>query len=430
MTAPPAPPATAARLRPLPASAWVLYDLANTIYAACLTFLFTPWFTAPERGFGTSGLGLSNTLSMVLAAALVPILGALLDRTGRAHRYLAVTTLLCIAAMAGWSLPGSPAWLLACFFVANVAYNLSLLGYNALLPTVAPDHRTGLLSGIGTGLGYLGTILVLVLLPVGSAGGTDRFLHAALLFLLFALPCLLLVKQGPPPRPKAAGLWRSSLGSLGETLRSLPRHRTLSCFLLANFCLVDVLNTAILFFAGFTGAVFRDLHQSGDLRLFGQHFAADEAGMGSFLVVMGLALNVLALLAGVLLGLCTDRRPLLVMRLSGLALLLALAGGTLFGGRSAEGYLLTLVLLGAIGLAGIWTAGRKIVLRLAPPDRVGEFFGLYGITMKLSVVGSAVYGLVADRAGARPAMLVQAVPLVLGLLLLARVRLPAAAEAS
>jgi len=46
-------------------------------------------------------------------------------------------------------------------------------------------------------------------------------------------------------------------------------------------------------------------------------------------------------------------------------------------------------LLGAFGLTGIWTAGRKIVVQLAPPDRVGQYCGLYGITVTLSVATAA-----------------------------------------
>jgi UMF1 family MFS transporter len=113
------------------------------------------------------------------------------------------------------------------------------------------------------------------------------------------------------------------------------------------------------------------------------------------------------------------------MRSSGVALLVALGGGALFGGVSELGYALTLVAAGAYGLAGIWTAGRTVVVRLAPPERVGEYFGLYGITVKLSVVGGAVYGLVEYHAGAKPAMLAQGAQLLIGLLCLAMVRVPA-----
>ncbi|MCA8967924.1 MAG: hypothetical protein KDC48_23795, partial [Planctomycetes bacterium] len=130
------------------------------------------------------------------------------------------------------------------------------------------------------------------------------------------------------------------------------------------------------------------------------------------------------LVTGLSIGAWTDRAPLAVMRVSGVALLGALVGGAAFGGHSALGYLLTLVASGAFGLTGIWTAGRKIITVLAPRERVGEYFGLYGITVKLSVIGGVVYGLVGDGFGSKPAMLAQSAQLLIGLGCLLMVRLP------
>lgn len=418
----PTPPTTAAFSRGK-AAAWVLYDLANTVYAATLTFLFTPWFAAQ---FDRQSLGITQTLSMALAAIMVPILGALTDRTVRTRGYLTIATLACIAAMAGMGLFEGRGAILGCFFVANITYNLGLLFYNALLPSVASDERAGLVSGIGTGVGYFGTILVLVtLLPLAIPQG-QRFVAAAAMFLLFALPCMLFVRDRRQPSADATGVAvHDAVRALLATVRELPRHRSLLCFLLANFCLVDVLNTAILFFADFTQTAFADMAARGDLTVLGLGFTGADATR-DFVQLAGLCLNVLALLFGVLLGLFTDRHPLAVMRLAAVALLLGLLGGAAFGGHSPLGFLLTLVALGALGLSGIWTAGRKVVVLLAPRDRIGEFFGLYGITVKLSVVGSTVYGWLADTAGCKPALLAQGLPIVIGLLLLTAVRLPAA----
>jgi UMF1 family MFS transporter len=409
-------------------TAWVLYDLANTVYAATITFLFTPFATA---ALGSKGaLGWAQLASMVAAALLVPIAGALADHTARTRGYLAVATGCCIAAMAGFGLDLGAVWLLACFVVANLTYNLGLLFYNALLPAIAPPERAGRVSGLGVGVGYFGTILVLaVLLPL-PVSTEQRFPLAAVLFLAFALPCLLLVRDPRPARPGRAGVaMAAAAAELRETLRELPRHRPLLWFLLANFCLVDVLNTAVLFFADFTLDTFRAAALDGTLTLFGHTFVG-EPGLQSFLRVMGLALNGLALVFGLGIGRWTDRAPIAVLATSALALLGALVGGAWFGGSSAFGYLLTLVGLGAFALTGIWTAGRKVVVMLAPPARVGAYFGLYGITVKLSVLGGAVYGVVADTWGTKPAMLAQGVQLLLGLGCLSMVRLPRAEAAA
>lgn len=409
-------------------AAWVVYDLANTVYPATLTFVFQPWF---ERTFGKlTAFGVTNSAAMVLAALLVPMLGALCDHTARTRGYLTTATLCCIAAIAGMGLWPEKAWLLACFFVANLTYNLGLVFYNALLPSVAPPAKTGLVSGLGVGIGYFGTILVLLVLA-GSwlPDVPSRFPVAALLFLAFALPCMLFVRDQRPPRPGTAGAAvRASGRELWATLRELPRHRALLWFLLANFCFVDVLNTAVAYFAGLTAALFRPAAEAGVLTLFG-HAYVGASGLDAFVVHLGLALNGLALLFGVLLGRATDRAPLAVIGASAAALLVALVGGAAFGGTNPHGFVFTLVLGGAFGLCGIWTAGRQVVLVLAPPDKVGAYFGLYGITNKLSILGTVVYSIVFDLAasppiGHRQAMLAQSPQLCLGLVFLLMVRLP------
>lgn len=416
----PAAPATWPRTR---VAAWVLYDLANTVYPATLTFLFQPWF---EQTFDAlTAFGVVNATSMLASGLLVPMFGALLDRTGRTRGYLAVATLVCIGAIAGFGLGLGKAWLLGCFFAANLAYNVALLFYNALLPSVAPPERTGRVSGLGVGVGYFGTILVLVALAGSWLGDVPaRCPLAAALFLGFALPCLLLVRDRRPRRGGPAGsAMLDSLRTLGTALRELPRHRALLWFLLANFCFVDVLNTAVLYFAGLTRALFRDAATAGTLSLLGHPYVGD-AGLDAFVQHEGLLLNGLALVFGIALGRLTDRRPLLVMAASAVALLIALAGGALFGGTHPLGFTLTLVLCGSFGLCGVWTAGRQVVLVLAPPDRVGEYFGLYGITNKLSMLGAVVYAVVRDHAGHPQALLAQSPQLCLGLVFLLMVRLP------
>jgi MFS transporter, UMF1 family len=409
----------------LPAAAWVLYDLANTVYAAVLTYLFTPYAKATLGDLRWHGA--VTFASMLVAGLLVPVLGALADQTARTRGYLSAATLVCIAATAGLGLGLGGAWLLACYFVANVSYNLGLLFYNSLLPSVAAPGREGRLSGLGTGLGYLGTILVLVLLywPLRERP-RESFPLAAAMFLLLALPCLVLVRDRRPPRSVAfAAAAHGAIGQLRSTLHDLPRHRALCWFLAGNFCLVDVLNTAIAYFAAFTLGVFTPAGPAEPLSLFGTVLDADHGPM-LLLLVCALVLNGLALPFGILQGPWTDRAPLTVMRVSALALLGALLGGVVFGGRSPEGYLLSLCVLGAFGLSGIWTAGRKVVLLLAPPGRTGEYFGLYGITVKLSVIGSLVYGFVDHAHGSKPAMLAQSIQLLLGLLCLCMVRMPTA----
>jgi MFS transporter, UMF1 family len=64
---------------------------------------------------------------------------------------------------------------------------------------------------------------------------------------------------------------------------------------------------------------------------------------------------------------------------------------------SVPTFLLGGVLLGS-GLGGVWTSDRVLMLRLSPPDRIGEFFGLYGLAGKFSAVsGPLLYGVIVSN---------------------------------
>ncbi len=403
--------------------AWVLYDLANTIYIATVTFVFTPYAKA-ELG-GLTGHSVTHFLSMVAAALLVPFFGALVDTTSRTRRYLTIGTLLCIAALLGWSFDFGPFWLLACYFAANLTYNIALVFYNSLLTSVAAPERAGRISSIGVGVGYMGTLIVLAITMTAHPSPRMFFAIAASLFLLLALPCMVLVKDRRPAQPSSVPIrtaMRDANKRLWLTLRELPKHRPLMWFLAGNFFLVDVLNTAILYFAEFTKSVF-DEQASHGIVLFGTTFTGQE-GIESFMGIAGICLNIIAMVVGILIGNWNDRSPLTVMRVSAVVLFFALIGGAVFGGNNPLAYLGTLVAFGAFGLTGIWSAGRKIIVVLAPPDQIGQYFGLYGITIKLSVFGSVTYGLISDSYGSKPAMLAQSAQLLIGLLCLFMVRLP------
>ncbi len=154
-----------------------------------------------------------------------------------------------------------------------------------------------------------------------------------------------------------------------------------------------MLNTAILYFAAFTQDIFKAQADDGNLYFFGYQIEQSS----TFAMIMGLALCSLALVFGSLSGWMSDRfHPLRVLRGSGWCLLVGLVGAMFTGGRSTELYLLTLGVAGSFGLAGIWTSGRKVLLLVAPPEDIGQYFWLYGITLKLSVIGSTTFAVISD----------------------------------
>ena len=209
MTAPTVPAATADDLaardpnvRPVAQGAWTLYDFANTIFSfAIVSGAMGLWLSADSRMGETTGqvvFSIALLASVALNAIVSPVLGALSDRGGRRLPFLFAFSAMCIVptAFIGISAPAVGALL---FIVANFGYQAALIYYDATLKLVSLPSTRGRLSGIGTGVGYCGSIFIGLLIFLVDVPLEGRFALAAALFALFAIPIFALVREHPDP---------------------------------------------------------------------------------------------------------------------------------------------------------------------------------------------------------------------------------------
>ncbi|MEJ7802528.1 MAG: MFS transporter [Candidatus Limnocylindria bacterium] len=363
------------------ALAWAFYDFANTIFSfAIVSFAMSLWaIRFLGEGPGTFWFTAAVSVSVLLNAIVSPVLGAMSDRVGRRKPFLAVFTAICLVGTLSIGLVDIRLGLVA-FAIANFAYQAALIYYDALLPDVARPISRGRLSGVGVALGYCGTLLVGVLLLAGISTDADgsstpaTFALVAGLFLLFAAPLFLLVRERSRggQRFRVADVPRS-FSQLAHTIRHARDSPGLLRFIVARFFYSDPVNTAIVVMSAFA------VHAIG--------FTEGQA-----LQVL-LILTVVAVIASLGWGVLADRwgprRTLfavLAVWAVGLAIITTLLAPVpfLFAGA----------LLGA-GLGGVGVVDRLMLLRMAPADRVGEMFGLYGLVGKFSaIIGPIIYGII------------------------------------
>lgn len=363
------------------ALAWALYDFANTIFSfAIVSFAMSLWtIRFLGEASGTFWFTVAVSVSVLLNAVVSPVLGAMSDRVGRRKPFLAAFTVICIVATLAIGLVDIRLGLVA-FAIANFAYQAALIYYDALLPEVARPIARGRLSGIGVAIGYCGTLLVGGLLLSGISTDPDgsstpaTFALVAGLFLVFAAPLFLVVRERSSGHSSFSGLdVARSFGQLAATVRHARESPGLLRFIVARFFYSDPVNTTIAVMSAFA------VHAVG--------FTEGEA-----LQVL-LILTVVAVVASFGWGILADRwgpRRTLVAVLATWAVGLAIIAGFL----APMPFLVAGALLGA-GLGGLGVVDRLMLLRLAPPDRVGEMFGLYGLVGKFSaVVGPLLYGII------------------------------------
>ena len=106
---------------------------------------------------------------------------------------------------------------LVLFIVANFAYQAALIYYDATLKTVSYPATRGKLSGMGTAIGYCGTVFVGLLIFFLDVPVADRFRLTAILFLVFAIPIFLVVRE-----PKVADAKAGHGGRHPRRVRPAP----------------------------------------------------------------------------------------------------------------------------------------------------------------------------------------------------------------
>ncbi|WP_240645755.1 MFS transporter [Georgenia sp. SYP-B2076] len=366
-----------------PVYAWGLWDWGSAAFNAVITtFVFTVYLTSDAFGPGASAtLGWVLAGAGMLVAIFAPVSGQSADRSGRRTFWLTVNTLLVVAASAGmFFVAPSPdfLWLGMLLLAAgNIFFELASVNYNAMLNQISTPATVGRVSGLGWGLGYIGGIVLLLIVYFGlikpevglfgitGADGLDvrvTMLICAAWTLLFSLPVILTVRDKKAPRSATTrtGLvasYRLLFRSIADLWRA---DRNTVFFLLAS-------------------AVFRD--GLAGVFTFGGVIAAGTFGFSAGqVIIFGVAANLVAGVATILFGALDDRigpKRVIVLALAAMVL----AGTAVFvfhdAGQKAF-WVLGLVLCIFVGPAQ--SASRTFLARLIPAGKEGEVFGLYATT--------------------------------------------------
>jgi UMF1 family MFS transporter len=362
-------------------AAWSLYDFANTIFSFAVVSGAIGLYLVNDRQFGERDgnllLSVAIVVSVGLNALVSPILGAFSDRGGRRMPFLLFFTLLCIGTT--FFVADVPPILgLLLFIVANFAYQAALIYYDATLKTVSYPETRGKLSGIGTGIGYCGTVFVGLLIFFLDIAVVDRFRLTAILFLAFAIPIFWFVRE--PHRPDEQPLTRRDItGAIGQLRRSIADAREvpgLWRFLFGRFFYSDAVNTVIVVMSV----------------VVVKTMGLTEADANLVLLMLTFVAVAMSFVWGWLVDRHGPKRTLVWVLMSW-AVGLVLGGVAIgFGSAGLIPFLIAGAILGS-GLGGVQVADRVLMVRLSPPDKLGEFFGIYGLVGKGSqVVGQLLYG--------------------------------------
>lgn len=391
---PPAPSSSPKKARTFTGKvwAWAFWDWASAAFNAVVTtFVFSVYLTNADL-FGeqaNASLGFALGVAGLLIAIVAPALGQSVDRSGRSATVLTVTTIVTILATAGLyfvtplDAQGHSRLWLGLFLLAlgNIAFETGSVIYNAMISDISTPQNVGKISGFGWGLGYVGGIVLLLILFVGfispdvswfgvtSANGLSiriSMLCAALWTIIFSLP-LMLTARNKPRRAgtQALGIW-GAYKELGRSIARLWRtDRSVVWFLISS-------------------AIYRD--GLAGVFTFGAVLAAAAFGFSSSdVIIFGVVANLVAGIATISFGIVDDKlgaRAVIIISLVSMVIF----GFAVFFFHDGVGALSPKIVFWIFGLGlcvfvgPTQSASRTFLARIAPPGAEGEIFGLYATT--------------------------------------------------
>lgn len=392
---------------------WALFDFANSVYPAVIqTAVFSVFYTSVivgnETGQGTGWWGAAGSTSVFLVAISAPFLGAVADRGGVRKRFMLFFTAMCVVGVSLFTLlePGMALAGFLLYIVANFGFESSLVFYNAYLPTIAPKEKQGWVSGLGFGVGYLGSILGLVMALAFVPDRMDLvWLSTAAFFAIFSIPTFLVL---PADRRSSVGVVEAArwgLGNFRTIVMEVLAQKELRRFLLAFFFYIDGILTVIVMAGPFAEAEFG--------------FTPRQA------ITLFLVVQFSALAGAFILAKPTDRLGPKKVLTGTITLWICLAAAVFLVRSQAVFFALAVV--AGFGLGATQAASRALMASLVPDGKEAEMFGFYAFCGKSSsIMGPAIFGVIAVSTGGNQRLSVAAlgVLMLIGVLLLQRVNDP------
>jgi UMF1 family MFS transporter len=364
--------------------AWSMYDFANSAYTTVvITAVFSAYFVsvvsnnAPWATFAWTA-----ALSVSYAAILVtgPLIGAWADAHAAKKPLLFATTLGCVAstALLYYAAPGAAALALIFLIVSNYFFGAGENLIAAFLPELADSRALGRVSGWGWSFGYLGGLAALGIclgyITASRGRPASEFvpvtmLITAVFFAIASAPTFFFLRERAAPQPRTENPW----ARVKDTLKHARQYQDLRRFLL---CL-------LFYQAGITAVVsLAAIYAEQAMK-----FTTQQT------ITLILVVNITAALGAFGFGYLQDavgHVRAVAITLVGWIVMVVTAGlsQTHFSFWVAAN-------LAGLCMGSSQAAGRAVVGYLAPPARLAEFFGLWGLAVKAaSIFGPLTYGAV------------------------------------
>lgn len=369
------------KVKPRSLYSWLLFDLANTVYAFVIPGLYFSVWLVSEKGWTDQQLGFATSTAMIIIAILGPWLGKKSDSSSGKKKLLLAMTILCIIStflLGTFSVPTS----VILFILSLIGFNLGSVVYDALLISVSNKENRGKISGLGVAFGYIGSLIgfgVATLLQNFGYSYIEIFRSVAILFLIFSLPAFIFIEEKKENLEDSKVNVLSALTIVFKSWKHSMQYKGLTRFLVGRFFYADAINTLI----------------SGLLAVY----LVEEAGFTTADSQNILALAIIvSIFGGYIFGRASDKYgPRKLILISIFCWIISLTFAIIATTYNQTWLIYVTGILGGFNIGGIFAVDRVFMTRLSPEKHLGEFYGLYSTIGRFAtILGPLLWGLIVN----------------------------------
>lgn len=414
-------------------NAWAFYDWANSVYplvisSAVFPIFYKSLFAKGQEYIHVFGTEVKDTalISFVTAAAFLavavmsPLLSGIADYVGNKKNFMRffnyVGALSCMGLF--WFDTDNIYLGLVFYFFGLIGFWGSLVFYNSYLPDIAFPEQQDRISARGYSMGYIGSVLLLIVnlvMIMGAEADADKvaamrysFIMVGAWWILFSQYTYYYLPKGNKNADKVTRAvifngfreLKKVWGMLGE---NVPLKRYLSGFFVYSMAVQTVMLVATYF-------------GEGEI----QWSSKSESTTG--LIICILLIQLVAVIGAVLTSRASDKfgniPTLIVINLIWLTLCISIWFVT-----QPTAFYVMASLVGLV-MGGIQALSRSTYSKLLPEtEDTASFFSFYDVSEKIGIViGMCVYGIIDQITGSpRLSIVFLALFFFIGILLLRRV---------
>lgn len=372
---------------------WILYDVGNSAFVLLVATIIPIYFNYLASLAHISEVdylaywGYIASLTTFIVAIIGPVLGTIVDTKGYKKPVFTMSMIVGVLGLAALSIPKNWIVFLAIFVIAKIGYNTSLIFYDSMLLDITTNERSDIVSSQGYAWGYIGScipfiislVFVLFYDNIGMSfqlAMTLAFLINALWWFFMTLPLLKNYQQvhyiEKPKHPI-----QESFKRLGHSLKEISKDKKVFLFLISFFFYIDGVYTIIEMATA-----------------YGSALGLNTEGLLVALLVTQIVAFPFALLFGKLSHKYETHSLIQIC-------IIAYTGIALFAIQLDTQWEFW-VLAVCVGMfqGAIQALSRSYFAKIIPPEKSGEYFGLFDICGKgASFMGTTLVGVIAQLTG-------------------------------